>query len=122
AQQRLRFAELTRERAVERARRLELLLELLRRLAELLHAVGHLPLFLRERAGLLRVLVAHPALRLRLLASTRRRALRALRAAVARLRARRFVRALRERLLRGRCGARLLRRRIAELTRADAAL
>src|SRR5205823_5228189 len=122
SKERLRLAELAGERAVERARRLELLLELLRRLTKLLHAIGHRALLLREPTRLLGVLVAHSLLRLLLrFTSPLRRALRTLRApSVARLRARRFVRALRERLLRGRRGARFPGRRVAELTRAGA--
>src|SRR5436190_304701 len=114
AEQRLRFAELSRERRVERTGGLELLLELLRRLSELLHAIRHAALLLGERTRPLGALVVHRLLGIRRRARALRRALAALRAALTRLGARRLVGALRERLLRRGRGARFLRRRIAE--------
>ena len=123
AQQRLRFAELPRQRRVERSRRLELLLEILRRVAELLHALRHGALLLREGSRLLRALERHVPLRLR---RRRGRGAPRLLAVLARalpgLRACRLVRALRQRALRARGGARFLHRRITQGARAGAEL
>ena len=108
-EQRLGLAELARERRVECARRLELLLELLRRLTKTLHPIGHRALFLRETSRPFRVVEIH-----RLLLRARTAGGRRLRAALSRLRARRFAGALGERLLRTRRGLRLLHGGVAE--------
>ena len=120
-QQRLGFAQLSRKRRVQRPGRFQLLLEVLRRLAKLLHAVGHRALLVRERASLLRTLEAHVAPR----RGRRRRAragavLGAPHRTLARLRARRLGGALRERALRRGHRTRLLHRRIAQGSRTGA--
>jgi hypothetical protein len=114
SQQRLCLAELAGERAVQCSGGLELLLELLRRLPQLLHAIGHRALLLREGASLLGALVVH---RLLILRARIAALLSALRAAIACLRVGRFVGALRERLLRRGSRTRLPHRRVAHRTR-----
>src|SRR5687768_13479712 len=122
SQQRLRLVQLAGERRVERTSGLELLLELLRRLAQPLDAVRHLTLLLRERPGTLGALVVHRLLRLLRRAGALRRALPPLRTAVAGLGTRRLIGALREGPLRRRCRTRFLRRGVAQHARLGAAL
>ena len=118
SEQFLRLTKLARERAVQRASSLELLLELLGRLAKLVHPVRHRPLLLRERASLLRILELHRVLLLACRAGGR----------IARsgplpgLRASGFVRLLCKLTLRLGGGLRFFHRCIAERARDDSLL
>ena len=96
AQHRLRFLELARESAVERARLLELLLERGGGLLELLDLIGERALILRDGLGFLRGVVAH---RCPSCCRRRWRSRRILRCAALRAIARRVARALLKRLL-----------------------
>ena len=114
--QRLRLAQLPGKGRVQRTRRLELLLELLRGLPELLHPLRHRTLFLRQAPRLLCRLEVHRAL----LLSARSRGI--LRGSGARLGPRCFVRLLRQCLLVARSGQCLLHGGIAECTGGGALL
>ena len=119
SQQLLRFLKLPREAAVERTRLFELLLDCGGSLLELLHLIGEVSLILGDGLRLLGRVVAHRALLAVRVVRVARRILSGL--PLLRPIARRVVRPLLERLLRGGRGLRLADGRIHRGTRDGAA-